>query len=327
MASKKIIVVVGATGKQGSSVAHTFLKLPEWHVRCLTRNPSSSASQALSALGAEVVQGDLSDVSSLSQAFSNANTIFLNTDFWENFVAAGKAPQQGISSDKAAFQKEILYGKNAVQAASAVPSLDRIIYSAIPGVTKGSGGKYSVHHADSKGTIVEYILDDSNLAKKASFIYLGAYTTNALLAPRFIGENYAFVLPFSKSDTFPIIDPEHSTGPFVCALLDEDVGTNLLAYDSYLSFGEVQDLWSKASGEDAGYMQATVEMFRAQGVSEEMLNALEAMKEFGYMGELNFIEPSQLKSKVQTKSFEQWLKGRDWEEVAMPTLNTGRTIR
>lgn len=81
--AKKIIVVIGATGNQGSSVANTFLGLPEWHVRALTRNPSSDASELLAAKGAEVVQGDLAEPSSLAKAFENANAIFLNTDFWE----------------------------------------------------------------------------------------------------------------------------------------------------------------------------------------------------------------------------------------------------
>jgi hypothetical protein len=37
---------------------------------------------------------------------------------------------------------------------------------------------------------------------------------------------------------------------------------------------------------------------------------------FGYMGGIEgFIEPFQLKKKVPTKSFEEWQKGQDWEEV------------
>ena len=84
--NKKITVVVGATGNQGSSVAHTFLDSPQWHVRCVTRNPSSSASQALKDLGAEVVQGNLSDLSSLALAFKDANAIFVNTDFMKHIA-------------------------------------------------------------------------------------------------------------------------------------------------------------------------------------------------------------------------------------------------
>jgi len=52
----------------------------------------------------------------------------------------------------------------------------------------------------------------------------------------------------------PIIDPNESTGPFVRVLVeDKDASTKLLAYDakSYLTFGEIIDLCSKTSGQDA----------------------------------------------------------------------------
>ena len=100
---KQIIVVVGATGKQGSSVAHTFLESPNWHVRCLTRNPSSQASQSLLSLGAEIVQADLSDISSLYPAFANAHTIFANTDFWGTYRASvreGETDSNKVASDQ-----------------------------------------------------------------------------------------------------------------------------------------------------------------------------------------------------------------------------------
>lgn len=202
-----------------------------------------------------------------------------------------------------------------MHAASNISSLEHFIYSAIPGVAKGSGGKYSVNHADSKSTIVDYILTDSNLVKKASFIYLGAYTSNAMLSPTYANERYTFISPFSKDQRLPIIDPESSTGPFVHALLDEDVGTNLLAYDSYLNIGHVADLWSEASGQDATFMQVTVEMLQAQGVSREMLDAFKAMQEFGYIGGIRFIEPYDLKQKVSTPSYEHWLKQRNWDQA------------
>jgi uncharacterized protein YbjT (DUF2867 family) len=103
---KKIVVVVGATGNQGSSVAWTFLSLSTWHVRCLTRNPSSSAAQTLSGVGAEVVQGDLSDPPSLTRAFDSANAIFANTDFWATYrepSTPAKSAAAGKTSSELAF--------------------------------------------------------------------------------------------------------------------------------------------------------------------------------------------------------------------------------
>lgn len=40
---KKLLVVIGATGNQGGSVARRFLLDPSYSVRALTRNPTSPA--------------------------------------------------------------------------------------------------------------------------------------------------------------------------------------------------------------------------------------------------------------------------------------------
>ena len=167
---KKTIVVVGATGNQGSSVAKTFLSLPKWRVRCVTRNPSSAASEALAALGAEIFKADLSDVSSLSRAFEGANAIFVNTDFWASYRAATAAGQGEATkpSSELVFDEEVTNGKNAAIAAAAVPTLERFVYSALPPMRRHSKGKYSQsYHADSKATVVDYIESEQpGLAKK-----------------------------------------------------------------------------------------------------------------------------------------------------------------
>jgi uncharacterized protein YbjT (DUF2867 family) len=53
----RTIVVTGATGLQGGAVTRHLLA-NRWRVRALTRNPKSAKAQALSALGAEVVQAN-----------------------------------------------------------------------------------------------------------------------------------------------------------------------------------------------------------------------------------------------------------------------------
>lgn len=73
--SKRIVVVTGATGRQGSSVARTLLR-DGWQVRALTRNPASEKAQALAALGADVVQGDMTDRQSLEHVFDSAYGVF-----------------------------------------------------------------------------------------------------------------------------------------------------------------------------------------------------------------------------------------------------------
>ncbi|MBY3266739.1 NmrA family NAD(P)-binding protein, partial [Rhizobium laguerreae] len=56
---KPLISVVGATSKQGRSVATTLLKSNQYRVRALTRNRDSEEARSLAALGAEVVVAPL----------------------------------------------------------------------------------------------------------------------------------------------------------------------------------------------------------------------------------------------------------------------------
>jgi uncharacterized protein YbjT (DUF2867 family) len=71
----RMIVVTGATGLQGGAVARHLL-MDGWHVRGLTRNTASQQAQALRALGAEVVQGDMAEAASLRPVFEGAYGVY-----------------------------------------------------------------------------------------------------------------------------------------------------------------------------------------------------------------------------------------------------------
>lgn len=322
---KKTIVIIGATGNQGGSVAHTFLSLSTWNVRCITRNPSSDGAQALKSLGAEIVEGDLSDPTSLTKAFEGAHAIFLNTDFWTTYrsALASGDPEKMKNAAELAFATEVLHGKNAADAASNVSTLERLVYSALAPARKHSKGRKPAKHWDSKAAVVDHIMEKQpELAKKSSFIYLGGYTTNAFLTPHLNSATgiYEFILTLPPTARLPIIDATKSTGPFVRALVEsEPAGTNLLAYDenSYLSLGETVKLWSRVMGEESVYKQVTREfMHEKLGVPEEVLEGPAFMEEFGYVGGVEgVIEPRDLRSSVETKSFERWLGEQEREKV------------
>jgi uncharacterized protein YbjT (DUF2867 family) len=71
----RIVVVTGATGRQGSAVTRHLLR-DGWHVRALTRNPTSKKAQGLRTLGAEVVRGDMGDLATLRPVFRDAYGAF-----------------------------------------------------------------------------------------------------------------------------------------------------------------------------------------------------------------------------------------------------------
>ena len=85
MQTKKIILVTGATGAQGGSVAKALLKENKFAVRVLTRNPDSTNAKFLQASGVELVQGDMQDIDSLHKALKGVYAVFGVTSFWEHF--------------------------------------------------------------------------------------------------------------------------------------------------------------------------------------------------------------------------------------------------
>src|SRR3712207_2581163 len=73
--ARRMIVVTGATGRQGGAVARRLLKVG-WQVRGLTRNARSRQALALAALGVDVVQGDMGDAASLRPLFAGAYGVY-----------------------------------------------------------------------------------------------------------------------------------------------------------------------------------------------------------------------------------------------------------
>ena len=73
--SKQLILVFGATGQQGGSVAAALLKAG-WPVRALVRDPAAPKAVALRQAGAQLVQGDFSDPASLRAAMRGVYGVF-----------------------------------------------------------------------------------------------------------------------------------------------------------------------------------------------------------------------------------------------------------
>ena len=71
----RMVLVAGATGKQGGAVARSVLDRG-FRVRALTRDPEKPEARELADRGAEVVQGDLEDHSSLEAAVGGVYGVF-----------------------------------------------------------------------------------------------------------------------------------------------------------------------------------------------------------------------------------------------------------
>lgn len=319
-ATKKTIAIVGATGTQGISVARTFLASQVWHVRCLTRSPTASKAQGLTAQGAEIVQADLKDIETLHRAFSGAHAIFLNTDFWGPYRSALASGHDATTARQIAYNTEVSHGRNAIFAASQVATLERFVYSALGPMSAASGGKYpDTWHWETKAHLVDH-LTSSDLRDKTSLIYIGCYLDNQFLYPKLHKETVEFVLtlPCRKETRLPVVDTERSTGPFVEALVEiEEPGTKLLAYDEYLSFEEVMRIWSRVTGKQATFVQKSVqEMHEETGMPLEVLETPAFLDEYDFCaGISNIVEPCDLRRAVGRKTVEEAFREMDLADL------------
>lgn len=180
MADRKIILVVGATGAQGGSVAGHLLSGGKFAVRCITRNPGSEKAAALKEAGAELFKGDLENIESLRSALGGCYGVFGVTNFWEHF---GKEYQQG---------------KNLVDAVAA-SGVEHFVFSTLPHAKKITNGKIEVPHLDMKGQLEEYT---RGLGLSATFVHVAFYYENFLsyFLPQ-KHEDGKFAFGFPQGDT------------------------------------------------------------------------------------------------------------------------------
>lgn len=133
----RIILVTGATGKQGGAVINALHKSKgNWRIRALTRNPSAANSKALARQGVEVVFGNWDDSDSLRTALQGVYGVFSVT----------------TNLTKGGAETEIRQGKNLAEAAAAA-NIQHYIYSSVGGADRSSG----VPHFDSKWEVEEHI--------------------------------------------------------------------------------------------------------------------------------------------------------------------------
>ena len=131
MSANHTIVVLGATGQQGGATARHLIASGT-PVRILVRDPNKPAVLELEAAGAEVMVGDMLDLSSLHSAFDGAHGVYS--------VQTWRGPG-GVETEKQA-------GFNVAEAAAAT-GVAHLVYSSVGGADRAP----EVAHFESKHQI------------------------------------------------------------------------------------------------------------------------------------------------------------------------------
>jgi uncharacterized protein YbjT (DUF2867 family) len=129
MTTDRLIVVTGATGRQGGATARRLLSAGR-QVRALVRDTTAPAAKALETAGAELVRGDFDDPSSLPAALEGAAALFA-------------VPPVAFGPAGADVEREFARGRALTDAAAAV-GVEHVVFTGVastPGRPGGSEGK------------------------------------------------------------------------------------------------------------------------------------------------------------------------------------------
>ena len=130
----RIVLVAGATGRQGGAVVRHMLP-KGWRLRALTRNPKSYAARQLAEKGVELAEGDMDDPASLERAARGVYGIYSVQDFWT--VGA---------------RREVQQGKNLADVAKKA-GVEHFVYSSVGGAERNTG----ITHWETKWVVEKHV--------------------------------------------------------------------------------------------------------------------------------------------------------------------------
>jgi len=286
---KDLILVTGATGKQGGSVARELLANGH-KVRAMTRKPDGEAARALARLGAEIVPGDLDDAASLERAVLGAWGVFAVQNTWE-----------------AGVEREEEQGKRLAEVARR-RGVQHYVYSSVGSAHRRTG----IPHFENKWRIEEKVRS------------LG-FPSHVVLRPVFFMENWTSpgLLPALQEGKLAIA-LEPTTVLQMIAV--RDIGKyGLRAFERHAELNrreidiagdqhttpETAQILSQAIGREIRFVPVPIEEVRK--ASADYGAMLEWFDRVGY--DVDIAKLSR-ESGVRPTTFAEWAASVDWQPVS-----------
>jgi uncharacterized protein YbjT (DUF2867 family) len=286
---ERVILVCGATGKQGGAVARSLLDRG-FRVRALTRDPQKSEAQALANQGAEVVQGDMEDRSAMDQVLvEGIYGVFSVQNFWET-----------------GYDGEVRQGKTVADAAKAA-GMEHFIYSSV-----GSAHRQTeIPHFESKWEVEEHV-------RQIGLPY-------TILRPVFFMQNWEWTREMVLGGTLAQpLDPDkplqqvavEDVGAFAAIAFenpDRWIGREVdLAGDEQSMTGIAETL-GRVIGREISYYQVPWDQFEEQMGEEATLN-LRWINDVGYEADIAALRQEY----PELTTFERYLRSHGWEGAEVP---------
>jgi len=293
MSSKLNVLVMGATGKQGSHLVSKLLARGH-SVRALTRKPESPAAAALAARGATIVRGDFEDQGSLERAARGVDTVFAMATPFE--IGEKAETREGI---------------NIVHAASAV-GVSHLVYSSVAGADRATG----IPHFDSKFEVEKEV-------RRSGVPF-------TIVAPVFFMENFladymadgiakgsiAIAVPATRRmQQIALADIAQFTA-LVIERRESFLGKRIDIASDELTFATAAAVMSEASGRHIEYTALPIDSVRQW--NEDLARMYVWFDRVGY--DADVVGLRSLYPEVDWHRFSDWAREQDWSAIGVPAI-------
>ena len=254
MSNKRTILVIGASGNQGGSVARHLMEDGTFTVRAMVRGSATNA-QSLnkiknlidlnSKLGCalEVADADLNDTDSMVKAMEGCYGVFAVTNFWDPSVG---------------YDGEIKQGKNVADACK-LAGVQHVVFSTLD-------RNSDVPHFESKVIVEDYM---KSLHLPLTCLVTSFYFENltSFFPPKLENEEFVFTVAQKPTTLVPMYSV-YDTGGWVLEAFDHPkkyLGCDIVAVSQYLSYPELVATFTEVTGKKARFNYLPLDVFKTFG--------------------------------------------------------------
>ncbi|MFG2660184.1 NmrA/HSCARG family protein [Streptomyces sp. NPDC048425] len=290
MSDSRVVVVTGATGRQGGATARA-LRSRGWEVRALVRDTDKPEALALKEAGVVLVHGDLEDAASLDAAMAGAYGVFSVQTF----------------TGPDGFTGEMRQGK-AVAEAAARAGVAHFVYSSVDGADRPG----QVQHFASKGEVERHI---DALGLPATILRPTFFITNfEHLGPQWVDGELVFTLALDLRTRLQMITPS-DIGTLAADAFDSPadyLGRTIEIAGDELTGPQMADVFARAADRPVRFVSQPIEEIRAH--SEEMAAMFDWFNTVGFRADLAALRAG----RTSLASLEDWVSAH-WSTPTEPT--------
>src|SRR5215467_10229424 len=286
----KVVLVTGATGRQGGAVVRHMLP-KGWSLRALTRRPEAHEAQSLARQGVQVVPGDLEDPASIARAAEGVYGIYSVQDFWS-----------------VGTKREVQQGKNLADGAKKA-GVQHFVYSSVGGAERNTG----IPHWESKWEIEKHIRQlnlPATILRPAAFMemYNVLQVEVGLLKGKLMD-------PLRGDKPYQTIATD-DIGAFVALAFERPeqfIGKQLEIAGSELTNAEAVKVFSRVLGKPVKYQKLPLLLARLV-LGNEFHTMFRWFNDYGCKADIAALRRDY--PQIHLHTLEEWLREEGWDKRA-----------